>query len=61
MSTFIQALHRAEQARRRHRQERQQSASAPDDPVSSPPNATDPEPDIPLLDLASAIRLGQQS
>lgn len=60
MSEFIQALRRAEQARQRHRQELQQhEPSAQAEPPATPtPSHVDVDP--PLLDLASAVRLGRR-
>lgn len=61
MSALIQALQRAEQARRRHRQEHGQRYVEGGKEISTPPATpgTDADSDLPLLDLSSAIRIGQ--
>lgn len=63
MSALIQALHRAELARRRHRQV-QQTVSTSTQPTTaapiSPTPTTDADPDLPLLHLADAVRLGHR-
>lgn len=63
MSTFIEALYRAEQARRRHRQATQQTAPTTHYLAASaisPVPITDADTKIPLLDLSNAVRLGHR-
>lgn len=60
MSAFIQALRRAEQARQRHRQDVQQHQASAQAEQNAAPAPSHIDVELPLLDLASAVRLGRR-
>lgn len=60
MSAFIQALRRAELARQRYRQDQPQRAVTAQTEQPEAPQPANVDAELPLLDLTSAVRLGQR-